>query len=520
MEGQGELLSAPLVKKIKDMRAKQVAEIEGEVVLLWDALTTEAGIYLSDNPDRIPLILALGATHLKMTCPSRKMKKGETHKDDEKIPEFLAQFSLEGGTEREQAALCDLLNKMTLRVHELAFIVKYQSKRKRSEPVLVSFGFLMPASHAYPAGAWLAMGDEDYNEVLVNKQGTNFPSLQELKTNPMARRAVINKEKTNNARSMRAQVRISQTVIMQEASEQGSATVTPPAGDGIAEGTEETTPDDNDGDLDADNTSTAAQESPSDLEPAFCRGVLLRVEANPHLTRANSEPAQHKPDFVEVAMDVKASMKLKSYKSNISAMTTKLCEAVQNTTGGDYLNIGGHYLGLLTDEGSATKAVAAEAKINDLTVDMSDDEDGLCEATGYRFGALAVLQAAIDDTLSYKELTGMKRCMAVSNHGIRKKVKAMPPQLTSSEIALNYFTNEEKVAALTGALMAANAQIAELKDANGDLEREKEHHEEAALDAFLNEQVSGMTPGVEHLEPVFEDLHLQQTPPPPHALQQ
>ena len=201
-------------------------------------------------------------------------------------------------------------------------------------------------------------------------------------------------------------------------------------------------------------------------------------------------------------------------------MTTKLCEAVQNTTGGDYLNIGGHYLGLLTDEGSATKAVAAEAKINDLTVDMSDDEDGLCEATGYRFGALAVLQAAIDDTLSYKELTGMKRCMAVSNHGIRKKVKAMPPQLTSSDIALNYFTNEEKVAALTGELMAANAQIAELKDANGDLEREKEHHEEAALDAFLNEQVSGMTPGVEHLEPAFEDLHLQQTPPPPHALQQ
>ena len=465
VEEQGALL----VRRINDIRNTQVSKTAVALSTLWLHLMTDATAWCCENPDAIPSILALGATHFNMTPHESmrmgKLKKGERHKDEDKIVKFKAAFSLEGGSEDHQADICDILEKMKVRISDLAFISTYKNKRVRSEPVLCTFGFLMPGSHAYPTGAWLPFLAGPYNEVAKNSQGTKYPSLQELRENSDARLLVIRQETMRSFRSMRAQWMTSISVILQEESVlKASTTVTPPPPPENGEDDDRDEEDDDRGeendDLDGDNSSSTAapaKKVPMELQPTFCRRVISRVTTNTVLARANSEAAQTQADFMDFAMNVKEAMQHSAYTSNLSAMTLAVCAELDNTTGG------GDHLSLLTGEGSATRAAALEKKTNDLAVDMSNDENGLCEATGYRLGALAVVQAAIDDTMKFKELTGMKRCMAVSNHSLRKKVCLMSADLTSFDIVSKYFDNENKVKDLTGDLAAANSQIEALK---------------------------------------------------------
>ena len=465
VEEQGALL----VRRINDIRNTQVSKTAVALSTLWLHLMTDATAWCCENPDAIPSILALGATHFNMTPHESmrmgKLKKGERHKDEDKIVKFKAAFSLEGGSEDHQADICDILEKMKVRISDLAFISTYKNKRVRSEPVLCTFGFLMPGSHAYPTGAWLPFLTGPYNEVAKNSQGTKYPPLQELRENSDARLLVIRQETMRSFRSMRAQWMTSISVILQEESVlKASTTVTPPPPPENGEDDDRDEEDDDRGeendDLDGDNSSSTAapaKKVPMELQPTFCRRVISRVTTNTVLARANSEAAQTQADFMDFAMNVKEAMQHSAYTSNLSAMTLAVCAELDNTTGG------GDHLSLLTGEGSATRAAASEKKTNDLAVDMSNDENGLCEATGYRLGALAVVQAAIDDTMTFKELTGMKRCMAVSNHSLRKKVCLMSADLTSFDIVSKYFDNENKVKDLTGDLAAANSQIEALK---------------------------------------------------------
>ena len=465
VEEQGALL----VRRINDIRNTQVSKTAVALSTLWLHLMTDATAWCCENPDAIPSILALGATHFNMTPHESmrmgKLKKGERHKDEDKIVKFKAAFSLEGGSEDHQADICDILEKMKVRISDLAFISTYKNKRVKSAPVLCTFGFLMPGSHAYPTGAWLPFLAGPYNEVAKNSQGTKYPSLQELRENSDARLLVIRQETMRSFRSMRAQWMTSISVILQEESVlKASTTVTPPPPPENGEDDDRDEEDDDRGeendDLDGDNSSSTAapaKKVPMELQPTFCRRVISRVTTNTVLARANSEAAQTQADFMDFAMNVKEAMQHSAYTSNLSAMTLAVCAELDNTTGG------GDHLSLLTGEGSATRAAALEKKTNDLAVDMSNDENGLCEATGYRLGALAVVQAAIDDTMKFKELTGMKRCMAVSNHSLRKKVCLMSADLTSFDIVSKYFDNENKVKDLTGDLAAANSQIEALK---------------------------------------------------------
>ena len=465
VEEQGALL----VRQINDIRNTQVSKTAVALSTLWLHLMTDATAWCCENPDAIPSILALGATHFNMTPHESmrmgKLKKGERHKDEDKIVKFKAAFSLEGGSEDHQADICDILEKMKVRISDLAFISTYKNKRVRSEPVLCTFGFLMPGSHAYPTGAWLPFLAGPYNEVAKNSQGTKYPSLQELRENSDARLLVIRQETMRSFRSMRAQWMTSISVILQEESVlKASTTVTPPPppenGEDDDRDEEDDDRDEENDDLDGDNSSSTAapaKKVPMELQPTFCRRVISRVTTNTVLARANSEAAQTQADFMDFAMNVKEAMQHSAYTSNLSAMTLAVCAELDNTTGG------GDHLSLLTGAGSATRAAASETKTNDLAVDMSNDENGLCEATGYRLGALAVVQAAIDDTMTFKKLTGMKRCMAVSNHSLRKKVCLMSADLTSFDIVSKYFDNENKVKDLTGDLAAANSQIEALK---------------------------------------------------------
>ena len=490
VEEQGALL----VRQINDIRNTQVSKTAVALSTLWLHLMTDATAWCCENPDAIPSILALGATHFNMTPHESmrmgKLKKGERHKDEDKIVKFKAAFSLEGGSEDHQADICDILEKMKVRISDLAFISTYKNKRVKSAPVLCTFGFLMPGSHAYPTGAWLPFLAGPYNEVAKNSQGTKYPSLQELRENSDARLLVIRQETMRSFRSMRAQWMTSISVILQEESVlKASTTVTPPPPPENGEDDDRDEEDDDrdeedddrdeeNDDLDGDNSSSTAapaKKVPMELQPTFCRRVISRVTTNTVLARANSEAAQTQADFMDFAMNVKEAMQHSAYTSNLSAMTLAVCAELDNTTGG------GDHLSLLTGAGSATRAAASETKTNDLAVDMSNDENGLCEATGYRLGALAVVQAAIDDTMTFKKLTGMKRCMAVSNHSLRKKVCLMSADLTSSDIVKNYFVNEDKVKDLTGDLEAANSEIEELKW----FKAQHEEREERDLNEFI-----------------------------------
>jgi len=431
---------------------------QGPMILdLWNELVGLAEKCAGDYPGVRTAVLAAGAANLQMPLKHLPKIPRKDHNDAlRKEAAFRTLFENESTSVQHVSAVMELMDKMHDRIYEIVFVWSHgngksteckkrtegSSKRKKIakakdiiKPVIVAFGLLIPSSRAFMD--WLPVILEGWKE---GKEGTNFPALEQLRSNKGARQEVMKQEGRRKARSLNAAYRAAFTVVHNDRSDGEESD-----GDGSGEEDEDSDCSAAEGTplhLDLEEASPKESKKIKELDPAYCKGFVARIVVNPLIQRLNTTAAktsEHPILMQDIFRDMTSAWTLVNVNKLVMQIVTGM-EGVNIDTAG--------LLGHITEEGAKANADAAEYCIQRTDIDMSEKRRELCRATAFRLGVFAMLEGAIKETNSLNDMPGVPRQMALANSKFAKKVKTELSGLKCGVIVSNYFEFQETIAEL------------------------------------------------------------------------
>ena len=180
------LASFTLEQEITRTRALPVAEMGTSVQNLWANLKEQCEKFLEQFPALITEILKLTAVAFNVRCgrPSRKAQV-------DKHEEISAYF--DDGKDHST-----VLKAMERKLSEGAFI--HRKIKGDDEPTIYAIGFLLPGSPAFPIGAYTPIDGLALD--MPDTPGLKVPSVEDIRTNPVARDRLLQDFDKSKAVSM------------------------------------------------------------------------------------------------------------------------------------------------------------------------------------------------------------------------------------------------------------------------------------------------------------------------------
>ena len=403
---------------------------------LWENLKGQCEAFLEKFPELITEILKLTAVAFNVRC-GRPSRKAQADKQEE-----ISAYFDDG---KDHSAV---LNTMERKLSEGAFICR--KSRGDDEATIFAIGFLLPGSPAFPIGAYTPIDGLAWD--LPDTTGVQVPSVEEIRTNPVARDRLLQDFDNSKAVSMVMMARLSEARVRRAESELAGL---------------DSDSDDEDASNEDKRKSKAAKEKlRKEVDSGPDAGTLQRFDLNPHLLRGNHESvkALGNSSFYMSAKSMTQSWS----KADISRLANEVAELV--ATDEDHKNhfyTGQGYMSWMGHSQSFESMANADEEVRDITVDLTGSggrNNVISKSTAFRLSALALAQAAIDAGLAFEKLpSGVKREMAVADPSLAKRVKTELSAMTDKAITKKFFVFQDEVDKLTGMVTDRDLRIASLE---------------------------------------------------------